>query len=57
MSKIKLIVGLGNPGQQYAKTRHNAGFWFVERIAKDFNIDLAFEKNSWVSRSWASIWT
>lgn len=44
MSKIKLIVGLGNPGQQYAKTRHNAGFWFVERIAKDFNIDLAFEK-------------
>lgn len=44
MSKIKLIVGLGNPGQQYAKTRHNAGFWFVERIAEDFNITLSFEK-------------
>lgn len=44
MSKLKLIVGLGNPGQQYAATRHNAGFWFVERIAKDFNITLSPEK-------------
>lgn len=44
MSKIKLIVGLGNPGQQYAQTRHNAGFWFVERIANDFNISLTPDK-------------
>lgn len=44
MANIKLIVGLGNPGQQYANTRHNAGFWFVERIAKDFNIPLTPEK-------------
>lgn len=44
MAKLKLIVGLGNPGQQYAPTRHNAGFWFIERIANDFNITLAPEK-------------
>lgn len=44
MSRIKLIIGLGNPGQQYAKTRHNAGFWFVERIAKDFGIGLTLDK-------------
>lgn len=44
MSKLKLIVGLGNPGQQYAQTRHNAGFWFVERIANDFNISLSQDK-------------
>ena len=44
MSKIKLIVGLGNPGQQYAQTRHNAGFWFVKRIANDFNISLSQDK-------------
>lgn len=44
MSKLKLIVGLGNPGQQYAQTRHNAGFWFVERIAKDFNITMTLDK-------------
>lgn len=34
---IKLIVGLGNPGQKYTKTRHNAGFWFVDVLAKQNN--------------------
>ncbi len=31
---LKLIVGIGNPGDQYANTRHNAGIWFVERLAQ-----------------------
>ncbi|AYO53537.1 aminoacyl-tRNA hydrolase [Acinetobacter wuhouensis] len=40
MSKLSLIVGLGNPGSEYAQTRHNAGFWFVERLAEQYGINL-----------------
>lgn len=41
---IKLIVGLGNYGQQYEKTRHNAGFWFVDRLASISNSKWEFDK-------------
>ena len=40
MSEIKLIVGLGNPGDKYADTRHNAGEWLIERLARRFNVSL-----------------
>lgn len=40
---IKLIVGLGNPGPEYTATRHNAGFWFVEALARQFNVSLTPE--------------
>jgi peptidyl-tRNA hydrolase, PTH1 family len=37
---IRLVVGLGNPGKEYERTRHNAGFWLVERLASSNGIAL-----------------
>ena len=39
---IKLIVGLGNSGEQYLKTRHNAGFWFLDELSNGFRYDKKF---------------
>lgn len=44
MSKIKLIVGLGNPGLSYLNTRHNAGQDFVEALADHYRIALSPDK-------------
>ena len=43
MAVIRLVVGLGNPGPEYEDTRHNAGFWFVDRLAHDAGISLRVE--------------
>lgn len=40
-----IIIGLGNPDQRYAATRHNIGFDAITRIADDYNIPLDFKKH------------
>lgn len=39
-NRLRLVVGLGNPGNTYQNTRHNAGFMVADQIAQDFNIAL-----------------
>ena len=43
MTPLRLIVGLGNPGAEYQATRHNAGAWFVERLARSAGASLGMQ--------------
>jgi len=40
---MRLVVGLGNPGRDYEATRHNAGFWFVDALARQSGVALRVE--------------
>jgi PTH1 family peptidyl-tRNA hydrolase len=50
MEQIRLIVGLGNPGEKYERTRHNAGYWWVDAIA-------AAKRATWKRETKFSGWT
>ncbi len=44
MNNIRIIAGLGNPGRDYADTRHNVGFMVLDRLARHFNAPWKLEK-------------
>ena len=44
LPKIKLIVGLGNPEKNLLKTRHNVGYWFLDKFLEKYNVKLSEDK-------------
>ena len=44
MTALGMIVGLGNPEEKYSRTLHNAGFWFVDALARRYNGSFKYEK-------------
>jgi PTH1 family peptidyl-tRNA hydrolase len=52
LPKIKLIVGLGNPQENLLGTRHNAGYWYLDKFLEKFNATLSEDKkiNSYLSK-------
>jgi PTH1 family peptidyl-tRNA hydrolase len=60
MSSIQLIVGLGNPGNEYISTRHNAGFWWVDQVCAEtgskLNLEAKFFGNAGKLTSSSEVW-
>ena len=44
MSALKIISGLGNPGEKYKNNRHNAGLWFIDMLAEKYDAQFVYQK-------------
>ena len=55
MAGLRLIVGLGNPGAEHARTRHNAGFWFIDALAAQTGARFGLESKLYGETAKATI--
>jgi len=55
MAGLRLIIGLGNPGAEHARTRHNAGFWFIDALAEKAGARFGLESKLYGESAKATI--
>jgi len=55
MAGLRLIIGLGNPGAEHARTRHNAGFWFIDALAEKSGARFGLESKLYGETAKATI--
>jgi PTH1 family peptidyl-tRNA hydrolase len=55
MAGLRLIIGLGNPGAEHARTRHNAGFWFIDALAEKAGARFGLESRLYGETAKATI--
>ena len=50
-----VIVGLGNPGNKYHNTKHNIGFWIIDKLASDYSLDFKLGKGNYMYSKYDNI--
>ena len=52
---MNFIIGLGNPGTQYKSTKHNFGFWIIDKLVEERSLKIKAGKGDYVFAKWVKV--